>query len=70
MVTRALSFIQALLDFVTTMGYVLAVQTVTKSNKLHNQIKLHHQNMTFGIGKTVTESNMSHNQIVTKSNNA
>ena len=38
-------------------------------NKLQNQIRLHHQNMTLGIGKTVTESNMSQNQIVTKSNN-
>ena len=45
-------------------------QTVTKSNMLQNQIRLHHQNMTLGIGKTVTESNMSQNQKVTKSNNA
>ena len=44
--------------------------TVAKSNKLQNQIRLHHQNMTFGIGKTVTESNMSQNQTVTKSNDA
>ena len=33
-------------------------QTVAKSNKLQNQIRLHHQNTTLEIGKTVTESNM------------
>ena len=45
-------------------------QTVMKSNKLQNQIRLHHLNMTLGVGKTVTESNMSQNQRVIKSNNA
>ena len=31
-----------------------------------NQMRLHFQNMIFGIGKAVTEYNMSQNQIVTK----
>ena len=31
----------------------------------HNQIRLHFQDRTLGIGEAITESNMSQNQMVT-----
>ena len=38
-------------------------QSITKSNMSQNQIRLHFQNMTFGIGKAPTECHTSQNQI-------